>query len=230
MNNYREFEIALKEIIPDLSHIRLAMGLNPDDKDMDLFISRLIEEISELFSPKVGYRIIKDVSLFPESYEIKLDNVKFEIGKILFGQIKESCGIIQFVATAGEECDRWIKRNYKENGALSGFIADVIGSEIVENACDYLDNYLADIIMKEEQMSCSNRFSPGYCSWKTEEQQKFFSLLPPKPCGINLTESSLMIPTKSVSGIIGFGQILRKLEYPCKICSYEKCYKRRKNN
>lgn len=68
----------------------------------------------------------------------------------------------------------------------------------------------------------TNRYSPGYCGWHVSEQQKLFSLFPvASPCGIQLTDSSLMIPIKSVSGIIGVGSHVRKLEYTCGLCTYE---------
>ena len=49
------------------------------------------------------------------------------------------------------------------------------------------------------------------------------------PCGIRLTDSSLMIPIKSVSGVIGVGTDVRKLEYTCGLCTYENCYRKRKH-
>ena len=45
-------------------------------------------------------------------------------------------------------------------------------------------------------------------------------------CGVQLTPSSLMIPIKSVSGIIGLGESVRYLAYTCGICQKKDCYKR----
>lgn len=46
--------------------------------------------------------------------------------------------------------------------------------------------------------------------------------------GVRLTDSSLMVPIKSVSGVTGLGREVKKLEYTCGLCNYAKCYKRRK--
>ncbi|MCI5917442.1 MAG: methionine synthase, partial [Bacteroidales bacterium] len=43
-----------------------------------------------------------------------------------------------------------------------------------------------------------------------------------------LTPSSLMVPIKSVSGVVGLGRDVRKLEYSCGLCNFKDCYKRRK--
>ena len=48
-----------------------------------------------------------------------------------------------------------------------------------------------------------------------------------EPCGIRLTDSSLMLPIKSVSGVIGLGEDVRKLEYTCGLCTYDRCYRRK---
>ena len=75
----------------------------------------------------------------------------------------------------------------------------------------------------------TNRFSPGYCGWHVSEQQRLFRLFGTEsPCGVSLTDSSLMVPIKSVSGVIGLGPEVRKLEYSCGLCDYKDCYKRRK--
>ncbi|MCF0209200.1 MAG: methionine synthase, partial [Bacteroidaceae bacterium] len=82
---------------------------------------------------------------------------------------------------------------------------------------------------KDKQLHHTNRFSPGYCGWHVREQKLLFSTFPlAEPCGVKLTDSCLMLPIKSVSGVIGIGENVRKLEYTCGLCDYANCYKRRK--
>jgi hypothetical protein len=54
------------------------------------------------------------------------------------------------------------------------------------------------------------RFIPGYCNWLLSDQQKLFELIGGNNCGVKLTESSLMILIKSVSGVIGVGAEVKK--------------------
>ena len=106
-------------------------------------------------------------------------------------------------------------------------MADSLGSIIAEKAADCMELALQKEI-GSRGWKHTNRFSPGYCGWHVSEQQKLFPLFPtPHPCGISLTDSSLMLPIKSVSGVIGLGENVRKLEYTCGLCSYEKCYRRK---
>ena len=68
----------------------------------------------------------------------------------------------------------------------------------------------------------------NYCGWHVSAQPALFSLFPEKnPCGIELTDSCLMLPMKSVSGVIGIGPDVRYLPYTCGICDKKDCYKRR---
>ena len=91
--------------------------------------------------------------------------------------------------------------------------ADIVESEVNKEA-------------NENGLKCTNRYSPGYCGWNVFEQHKFFSFLPDKFCGIELSESALMTPVKSVSAVIGIGKNCEKKEYQCSLCSLENCYKR----
>jgi hypothetical protein len=60
-----------------------------------------------------------------------------------------------------------------------------------------------------------------------KDQFKLFSLLPENFCGIRLTDSALMIPIKSVSGIIGIGENVERKNYPCEICNMKDCYRKK---
>jgi cobalamin-dependent methionine synthase I len=72
-------------------------------------------------------------------------------------------------------------------------------------------------------LNVSNRYSPGYCSWDVSEQQKLFSFFPEKFAGIALSDSCLMNPIKSISGIAGIGHGIKHLGYACDGCTQVDC-------
>ena len=106
------------------------------------------------------------------------------------------------------------------------FIADALGSVIAEHCADQMEICLQESIDKLGWRH-TNRFSPGYCGWHVSQQQLLFPLFGGNTCGVCLTESSLMVPIKSVSGIIGLGEKVRKLNYTCGLCDFKQCYKRK---
>ncbi|MGB8489498.1 MAG: vitamin B12 dependent-methionine synthase activation domain-containing protein, partial [Bacteroidales bacterium] len=131
--------------------------------------------------------------------------------------------------TAGEEIGIRSKKAMKEGDLLTGYVYDVIGSEIAEAAADLMQERLG-LSVSQEGKKTTNRYSPGYCGWDVAEQHKLFSLIPENFCGIRLTPSALMDPIKSISGFIGVGERVKTNQYLCKICNMRDCiYKRKKS-
>ena len=72
----------------------------------------------------------------------------------------------------------------------------------------------------EQGLYCRPRFSPGYGDFPLEYQQDFAQILRiQKEIGVSLTESFLMIPTKSVTAIIGItGEKQKCVLQGCEVC------------
>ena len=151
----------------------------------------------------------------------------FDMGNIILRQLRGSEAYALFMCTAGEEFETFQKRLKTEGDMVRVFIADALGSVIAEKCADQMENSL-QLSIDKLGWKHTNRFSPGYCGWHVSEQQKLFPLFDGHTCGITLTASSLMVPIKSVSGIIGLGKEVRRLDYTCGLCTFEKCYKRKK--
>ena len=150
----------------------------------------------------------------------------FDMGKIVLRQLRASEAYALFVCTAGIEYEEFQQRLKTESDMVRVFIADALGSVIAEKCADEMENCL-QLSINKLGWKHTNRFSPGYCGWNVSEQQKLFPLFDGYTCGITLTESSLMIPIKSVSGIIGLGREVRRLDYTCGLCDFKQCYKRK---
>lgn len=107
-----------------------------------------------------------------------------------------------------------------------GYVYDVLGSIITEAAGDRMQSFLkSETEMNGEQVT--NRYSPGYCQWPLSDQRKLFSFFHENICGVSLTDSSLMHPVKSISGVIGIGKNVKYREYICSLCSSSNCIYRK---
>ena len=151
----------------------------------------------------------------------------FDMGKIILRQLRGSEAYTLFICTSGIEFEAYQQRLTDEGDMVRVFIADALGSVIAEKCADQMEVHLQESIDKLGWQH-TNRFSPGYCGWHVSQQQQLFPLFEGHTCGVRLTDSSLMLPIKSVSGIIGLGKEVRKLDYTCGLCNFEKCYKRHK--
>ena len=190
-------------------------------------IKNMWEEAYSKVDIRVGYFILPIDQFKWQQTTLKCGKVKFLSGKIITNQLRNSQTVAVFAGTAGATFDVWSKQLFDQGDFPEGYIADMMGSEIVEAAIDWLEVKIQEILIPLSQ-KMTNRFSPGYCGWNVQEQFKLFSLLPENFCGITLTSSALMVPIKSVSGIIGIGETVKKINYPCDVCTMKNCYRRRK--
>ena len=81
---------------------------------------------------------------------------------------------------------------------------------MIEAWCDEVNQKIIKEA-SEQGLYCRPRFSPGYGDFPLEYQQDFAHILRmQKEIGVSLTESLLMIPTKSVTAIIGITEEKQK--------------------
>ena len=74
-------------------------------------------------------------------------------------------------------------------------------------------------------LKTSCRASPGYGDWDVKEQKYLFELVPAERIGVTLTESSMMVPRKSVSFAVHIAQdpVRLRSEGSCRNCYMETC-------
>lgn len=188
---------------------------------------RVVDASFCFFVVEEGLLDVKAATLTVAGEAVGGRQVELHVGRIITSQLRGAQGYAFFVATAGVEYER-LQHSLQERGDMvKVFIADALGSVIAERVADVMERWL-EVFIQGRQWRHTNRFSPGYCGWHVSEQQRLFPLFGvERPCGVTLSESSLMSPIKSVSGVIGVGPAVRKLEYTCGLCDYAKCYKRR---
>ena len=229
MNTFVEYKIPYRELTIDPHDAAPLLGYEsvlPDDV-LDM-VREVMDETAGCFDICGGYRIFDQVVFIDDERRIRIADTDFSPQKTVYQQLKHSRQIAVFVCTAGEGVSQWSKQMMAANEPLKGYIADILGSVVVETAIDRIQKMLSDD-MQQAGLKITNRYSPGYCGWLTQEQHKLFGLLPEGICGVRLTESALMQPVKSVSGFIGVGTNVRFNPYTCQICDAAFCvYRNRK--
>lgn len=140
------------------------------------------------------------------------------------------CGeIILFAATIGIEIDRIIGKSSKIS-ASSAVVYQAVGAAAIEEWCDVL----CEQLRKEYEMHgkfLKPRFSPGYGDFPLEAQKDIFRVLDcSKKAGISLTENYMMLPSKSVSAIIGISDEREAYSgNKCGLCKNTDCNFRKEN-
>lgn len=182
----------------------------------------VFEQLADIAEVRGGYTVFGDIRITPRIGTIIINNTELNPAPKICKSVDKSEELAIFICTAGQGFSDLSKKYNTEGDYLKSYIADTFGSIVVEKAINFIQN---DMEIKANQCGkkISNRYSPGYCNWDIQEQRKLFSLLPENQCRITLSESCLMQPIKSVSGIIGIGENVRKMNYACDICNSPTC-------
>lgn len=218
---------------PDFSRLQLDMnevyrhlgqGQYIPGPDVVEAVEGVVNEIAQVCRPQCGYEVFTAGDI--GKTDMTIEGRTFNTGPVITRNFRGAEYIVLFVSTAGNEFDEWQKEIKAEGDIWREFMADAVGSEIAEAAARIAGTKISEYFAAKG-MGISNAFSPGYCGWHVREQEMFFSLLPPEPCGIKLNDSCLMTPIKSVSGFIGAGPDMVKKDYSCAVCEKKDCYKNR---
>ena len=138
--------------------------------------------------------------------------------------------LICFLTTIGGQIDLEIKRMMRQGHVSQAFIMDALGSVAVESTAEQFHRRM-EREYSEKDKAVTLRFSPGYCDWPIEEQRKLFELFDSNTTGIELKDSCLMTPRKSISAVFGVypvnGDPTPSPYNPCTDCSKIDCPARR---
>lgn len=120
--------------------------------------------------------------------------------------IKEHLMGCEFVAlmaaTLGPSADMLIRRE-SSISATNGLLVDACASSCIEQAANELNDLISDDAILEG-FETTSRFSPGYGDLPLDCQSSLLKACgADKILGIALTDSNLMVPSKSITAVIG---------------------------
>ena len=153
-------------------------------KEIDELIKTCIDEVISLSQFKYIY----------EEFDTKLDfiNNSEAYSKFLSGTNKYYLVLM----TLGKRIDDRIKY-YSKIDLTKMYVFDSASSAYLE--------YMSDLYEEGFEKPRTYRFSPGYQGTTTSDLREIFKYLKPEKIGVTLLESNLMLPQKTMCGIIGFG-------------------------
>jgi hypothetical protein len=227
-SSFHHFQFAFREVAPTAGETLHFLHSDALEKDHParLFVSEMLEELTTAEGISGGYLLKRRDSLSLSEGKMVVGEQELNVGRQIAGYLRESEWIALFLCTAGPLFAAKTNELNRNGDMMEAFLLDAIGSLTVEKAMDQIQQQLSEEV-HQQGMQTSNRYSPGYCNWDLQEQKKLFHLIGDNPVGITLTPSCLMVPAKSVSGIIGIGTHLRRYAYGCAICNNSNCIYRR---
>ena len=165
-------------------------------------IRALMNECLELCLDCISYNVCYTV------LPITNDGKHLDLGfastssKDLSKNLNGCSSIVLFAATLGNSLDRLIAR-YSALAPSKAFMLQAIGAERIEALCNAFDREIATEYERQGKLT-RPRFSAGYGDFPLEFQKDICRVLDvQRKIGITLQESLVMLPTKSVTAIIG---------------------------
>lgn len=227
-HTFHTYRFPYGEVLPSLDELARYLHMEEDTENPAyLFMQeRLAELTSSDLEAVGGYSIGAIDELNLQAGTLTVEGVTFQVGSQVCGYLKEATEAALFLCTAGALFSDEAHALNAAGDFLEAYIIDAIGSLTVERAMDRIHELLA-----QEQVArglkITNRYSPGYCNWPLVDQRALFGFVGENPTGIVLSQSCLMHPIKSVSGVIGIGEKARRRAYGCVICQNKTCIYRR---
>lgn len=225
---FQTYRYPLREVIPSLDELARYLHMEGDTEHpaYDYMRERLAELSSSNLETTGGYVVGCVEGLDMASGRLTVEGFEFECGAQVCGYLKEATEAAFFLCTAGALFSDEAHALNASGDFLEAYIIDSIGSLAVERAMDKIHKAL-ETEQAERGLKITNRYSPGYCNWPLKDQRPLFAFVGENPTAIELSESCLMHPIKSVSGVIGIGEKARRRAYGCAICQNKTCIYRR---
>lgn len=174
----------------------------------------LLKTYIKLIHPRVLFRIVNvhpnEKGLQVAGTDIHFNNHKLRIftshSSTSYKEINPSDiqveNVIIYIVSIGPGIDDEIKHLTKKGEMFDAYLLNGIGAGATEMTANDLNRYMNDHNKKQDYKYV--RLSPGYGTWKVSDQTKIFKLLDPeRNIGVKLTDSHIMLPEKSTSGIMG---------------------------
>lgn len=201
----------------------------PVQLDPDKVVSRLhlgekyLEAIREAI--EIAHSLIKPRVVYEVSYvtrkntdSVDIDDVRFT-SRVLRVNLDRVNRVFPYIMTIGAELEN---KATSSKDLMKQFYLETMG----DLALDHIGTYLEEHLTTKYRLGKISEMNPGSLEdWPITEQKPLFSIFGDVHdlIGVKLTESFLMIPRKSVSGIYFPKEVTF---YSCQLCPRKNCKER----
>lgn len=203
------------EAAPLLKKLRIAA--DPHDEDFQSF-SRMLDEARAIARPQYAYGI---AAVEEKGTDTVLIEGRLITSSLVRQNLDQTHRVFPYIATCGSELDRW-SQAYTD--LLENYWADEIKNRALQLAIMAMRQTVKETYFVGQDLS---QMSPGSLpEWPLPEQAFLFDLLQEEAAAmeVRLTDSFLMVPSKSVSGFYFTSQSHFE---NCRLCPMPNCPNRR---
>jgi hypothetical protein len=197
-------EFAPADVAPMRADVLAQSGI-PDGAVVSAQIEGLYAAAAELFAEHVAPTgVLAEISS-AEFADVYRGEGRNEPSSPVAGIVGRAEHLALFAVTLGEGISEALQRCFAADDFALAFTLDALASVAADGAADLAERRFDGMLRGRGWTMADGavlRYSPGYCGWDVTGQRKLFASLRPERIGLSLTESCLMQPLKSVSGVL----------------------------
>lgn len=186
------------------------------DDETTKLLEESIAELKEISELKYVYEVF---DIIKENDNIFFKNSMINIkSKDLQDLFKHSEKAVVMAATLGFEVERRIKY-YSLTNLSKAVIFDACAASYIEALCDFAEAEIK-VLAAKDGCNITFRYSPGYGDVPISHQESILAALnAQKFIGLSVSDSSILIPRKSVTAFIGFTNSKETNQKSCLNCN-----------
>lgn len=201
----------------DVPGLLEAMHIRPGSRHAPELLD-LVAQAQDIARPRAVYKLVFIQAKGPDT--ITAEGIEFK-SRVLRVNLDRLERFFAYVCTSGTELQGWAD-SYTDD-ILMGFYADAINQAVLKSAFGGFVGHLTGAY----SLTNPSAMNPGSLGdWPISQQRPLFDLLGDVEgtIGVHLKESLLMVPTKSVSGILFPAE---ESFASCQLCPRDHCPNRR---
>jgi cobalamin-dependent methionine synthase I len=192
--------------------------------EADERVYSLIAEMIDLFSENVVPKSVYGI------WDCQIDSSTISLGgmnvksKNLCEHLKDCRHAVLLAATLGTEADTMLRR-FSVQDMEKAVIAQAVCAAMIEAYCDTVTAEIeSELSQKEEPcLYPTARFSPGYGDFDISHQKDILNILNCSRIALTLTDGFMLIPSKSITAVIGFSKEKKHIMQRCESCAVSSC-------
>lgn len=173
---------------------------------------RAREEIDRAIEGALSLIHLRGVAARLAIREKKITQTVLSTGAILKSRnlarmLRNSDEIMLMGATAGEAVMNAIRDDSLSGRMTRAVILDAVASEMADHALDWMVAFFNQELRRTRRQLTKRRFSAGYGDFLLENQKWIYDTLDLGRLGVELTESFILTPEKSVTAVAGIEKV-----------------------
>jgi len=201
-------ELSLEET---LERLKIDRG-----RSQKLGLGNAFQTAATLIHPRVVYVV---AYIGKRSLEkIEIDGREFT-SRVLTKNLERIERVFPYVLTIGDTLEKGASCS---ESITTKLVFEAVGDLALGSALEHVQRHIS----KQYGLGTTSHMGPGQLDWPIEQQRELFSLLHhvKDTIGVTLTESLMMVPRKSISGIIFPTE---ETFISCQLCQRNKCPSRK---